>query len=170
MLRSRRPGLSPRRSRPQRRRRESRCGLPSRSELRAPLRRHHRRHRAHLGPLRPHGRPTRSHVHRPQLPRRPPAVPRLLHPRLQRPPFVPRRLQLPQVPVLLSSHQAASHPGLPLRPRLHRDPRGRPASAHRTLSSRRIQRSRLSGSLERSFPTWSCTILASARKGFAMAT
>ena len=144
ILRSRSPGLSPRRSRPQRRRRRvSRCGLPSRSELRPLQARRHRCRRVRLEPPRLHVRPTRLLVRQPQLPRPVPAVPRLLHPRLQRlqrPRFVPRPLRPLRAPGFLRRQQARNPPGLRHQRRLQPDLQGRPASAPRTPSFLRIQR------------------------------
>jgi hypothetical protein len=164
---SRRPSL-----RQCRRPHVSRLGL--RSPLRA-RRRHPRHHRCHLArPDRPplRVRPTRSLVRQPRLPRRAPAASRPRCPPLRPLPLAQRRPRPPhpQAQVLLRSQEAPSHRVLRLRRRLQRDLRGRPGFARRTPSSLRIRRSRQSGWLERSSPTWSCTILASARKGFATGT
>ncbi len=170
ILPSRSPGLSPRLSRPQRRPRVSRYGLPSRSELKLPPPHRRRRHRERLDRRRLHVRPTLSLVRRPPLPRVRRGVPRLLHPRLQRLPFDRRRHRPRQAPFRLRPRQARSLPLVRLRRRRRPDLQGRPGSVPRTPSSLRIQRSRQSDWPERSSLIWSCTIRANARKGFATAT
>ena len=164
-------GPSRRRNRPQPRlHRVSLCVLPSRSELRRQQPRPHRCHRAgRRDPRRRHVRPIHSLV-RPQRPCQGPPVPPLLRPQLRRPLFA-RPLRRLLLASRLRHRQPAPNRQPPrFRHRLRPDLQAPRASARPTPSSRRIRRSRQSGLLERSSRTWSCTIPASARKGFATGT